>query len=159
MIMKKSMFFLFLTVIFVGCKPKQAVTNTKLDTKLEVAIKGNWTVTSVTYPGSDYIKVNSFDLADSKCFVGSTWKFISNNNKGEMALTNATCTSFSSPITWYINKEGNFVMKIINDTKAKKVLEGYILTIANSTENSFQLMDKVNVGGQLVNVTYQFSRN
>ncbi len=146
-------------VFFVGCKPKQTVTNTKLDTKSEVAIKGNWTVTSVTYPGSEYIKVNSFDLADSKCFVGSTWKFISNNNKGEMALTNASCTAFSSPITCYINKDGNFVMKIINDTKAKKVLEGYILTIANSTENSFQLMDKVNVGGQFVNVTYQFNRN
>ena len=146
-------------VFFVGCKPKQTVTNTKLDTKSEVAIKGNWTITAVTFPGSEYIKINSFDLADSKCFVGSTWKFISNNNKGEMSLTNASCTAFSSPITWYINKDGNFVMKIINDTKAKKVLEGYILTIANSTENSFQLMDKVNVGGQFVNVTYQFNRN
>jgi len=150
---------LFLAVIFIGCKPKQTVTNTKLDTKTEVAIKGNWTITSVTFPGSDYIKVNSFDLADSKCFVGSTWKFISNNNKGEMALANASCTAFSSPITWYINKDGNFVMKIINDTKAKKVLEGYVLTIANATESGFQLIDKVNVGGQYVNVTYQFNRN
>ncbi|WP_396170959.1 hypothetical protein [Flavobacterium sp.] len=157
--MKKSVMLLFLAVLFIGCKPKQTVTNTKLDTKSEVAIKGNWTITSVTFPGSDYIKVNSFDIADSKCFVGSTWKFISNNNKGEMALSNASCTAFSSPITWYINKDGNFVMKIINETKAKKVLEGYILTIANSTESGFQLIDKVNVGGQYVNVTYQFSRN
>lgn len=157
--MKKSFILLLLMVLFVGCKPKQTVTNTKLDTKSEVAIKGNWTITEVTFPGSEYIKVNSFDLADSKCFVGSTWKFISNNNKGEMVLNNASCTAFSSPITWYINKDGNFVMKIINDTKAKKVLEGYILIISNSTENSFQLMDKVNVGGQYVNVTYQFNRN
>lgn len=157
--MKKSFILLLLMVLFVGCKPKQTVTNTKLDTKSEVAIKGNWTITEVTFPGSEYIKVNSFDLADSKCFVGSTWKFISNNNKGEMVLNNASCTAFSSPITWYINKDGNFVMKIINDTKAKKVLEGYILTISNSTENSFQLLDKVNVGGQYVNVTYQFNRN
>ena len=150
---------LFLVVLIIGCKPKQTVTNTKLDTKSEVAIKGNWTITSVIFPGSEYIKVNSFDIADSKCFVGSTWKFISNNNKGEMALANASCTAFSSPITWYINKDGNFVMKIINDAKAKKVLEGYVLTIANSTESGFQLIDKVNVGGQYVNVTYQFSRN
>ena len=157
--MKKSVMLLFLVVLFIGCKPKQTVTNTKLDTKSEVAIKGNWTITSVIFPGSEYIKVNSFDIADSKCFVGSTWKFISNNNKGEMALSNASCTAFSSPITWYINKDGNFVMKIINETKAKKVLEGYILTIANSTESGFQLIDKVNVGGQYVNVTYQFSRN
>jgi hypothetical protein len=103
--------------------------------------------------------VNAFDLADSKCFVGSTWKFISNNNKGEMTLNDATCTSFTSPITWYINKDGNFVMKIINNLKAKKVLEGYVLTIANSTDSSFQLIDKINVGGQFVNVVYQFTRN
>jgi hypothetical protein len=157
--MKKTVILLLLAVIFFGCKPKQTIVNTRLDTKSEVAIKGNWTITSVSFPGSDYIKVNSFDLADSKCFVGSTWKFISNNNKGEMALTSASCTAFSSPITWYINKEGNLVMKIINGTKAKKVLEGFILTIANSTETGFQLIDKVNVGGQFVNVVYQFNKN
>ena len=50
-------------------------------------------------------------------------------------------------------------MKIINDSKAKKVLEGYLLTIANSTETGFQLVDKVNVGGQYVNVVYQFNKN
>lgn len=159
MIMKKGLILLLLAVVFIGCKPKQTVTSTKLDNKSEVAIKGNWTISSVTYPGSDYIKVTSFEIADSKCFVGSTWKFISNNNKGEMALTNSSCTSFSSPITWYINKDGNFVMKIINETKAKKVLDGYILTVANQTETSFQLIDKANVGGKIIDVVYQFQRN
>lgn len=157
--MKKSVILVLLTIIFVGCKPQQTVTSTKLDNKSEVAIKGNWSIVSVTYPGSDYIKMTSFDIADSKCFVGSTWKFISNNNKGEMALTNSSCTAFSSPITWYINKDGNFVMKITNGTKAKKVLDGYILTIANQTATSFQLIDKVDVGGQIVNAVYQFQRN
>lgn len=157
--MKKSIILFLLTILFVGCKPQQSVTSTKLDNKSEVAIKGNWTIVSVNYPGSDYIKMTSFDLADSKCFVGSTWKFISNDNKGTMALTASNCPTFSSPITWYINKEGNFVMKITNGTKAKKVLDGYILTIANQTENSFQLIDKVDVGGQMVNAVYQFQRN
>ncbi len=157
--MKKSVILVLLTIVFVGCKPQQTVTSTKLDNKSEVAIKGNWSIVSVTYPGSDYIKMTSFDIADSKCFVGSTWKFISNNNKGEMALTNSSCTAFSSPITWYINKDGNFVMKITNGTKARKVLDGYILTIANQTATSFQLIDKVDVGGQMVNAVYQFQRN
>jgi hypothetical protein len=76
-----------------------------------------------------------------------------------MAFNNSSCTSFSSPITWYINKDGNFVMKIINETKAKKVAEGYILTVANQTETSFQLIDKANVGGKLIDVVYQFQRN
>lgn len=157
--MKKSIILLLLAVAFIGCKPKQTVTNTKLDKKTEVALKGNWTLNAVTYPGSDYIKVTSFDIADSKCFVGSTWKFISNNNKGDMALNSSSCTSFSSPITWYINKDGQFVMKIINETKSKKVLEGYVLTVTNLTENSFHLVDKVNVGGKMIDVVYQFQRN
>ena len=157
--MKKSIILLLITISFVGCKPKQTVVDTKLDHKSEVAIKGDWIIISVTYPGSEYIKMTSFEIADSKCFVGSTWKFISNNNKGDMALTSTNCTAFSSPITWYINKEGNFVMKITNGTKAKKVLDGYILTVANQTETSFQLIDKVNVGGKMVDVVYQFQKN
>ncbi len=157
--MKKSVILLLLAITFVGCKPQQTVTSTKLDNKSEVGIKGNWSIVSVTYPGSDYIKMTSFDIADSKCFVGSTWNFISNNNKGDMTLKGANCDPFSSPITWYINKDGNFVMKITNGTKAKKVLDGYILTIANQTATSFQLIDKVNVGGQIVNAVYQFQKN
>ena len=157
--MKKIITILLLTIVFISCKPKQTVTNTKLDMRLEVAIKGNWTINSVNYPGSEYIKVTSFEIADSKCFVGSNWKFISNNNKGDMALNSPTCTSFNSPITWYINKDGNFVIKILNETNAKKVLDGYVLKVANQTENSFQLIDKVNIGGKMIDVVYQFQRN
>lgn len=122
-------------------------------------MKGNWTIGSVTYPGSDYIKVTSFDIADSKCFVGSNWHFISNNNKGDMALTSSKCTAFSSSITWFVNRENQFVLKILNDTKSKKVLDGYVLGVANQTETSFQLIDKINVGGKIVDVVYQFNKN
>lgn len=154
--MKKSIILILLAVFVIGCK-SQSVTNTKEDSKSESGIKGSWTISSVTYPGSDYIKVTSFDIADSKCFVGSTWNFIANNNKGDFTLTK--CNQFSSPITWFINKEGNFVMKILNEnTKAKKVTEGYVFTFGNKTENGFQLIDKVNVGGKIVDVVYQFQK-
>ena len=135
------------------------VTNTNIDRKSQVGIKGNWVISSVTYPGSEYIKVNSFQIADSKCFEGSTWKFISNNNKGNMALTKAGCTSFSSPITWFVNKEGQFVLKVLDaGIKAKKVRDGYILNVANQTETSFQLIDKIDVGGKMTDVVYQFQK-
>jgi len=158
-IMKKGLILFLLAVVFVGCKPKQTVTSTKLNNKAEFAIKGDWVITSVTYPGSDYIKIMSFGLADSKCFVGSTWKFVSNNNKGEMTFNNSTCDPYSSPFTWYINDEGNFVMKIINNAKAKKVLDGYILTVANLSGKSFQLIDKAKVGGKTIEIVYEFEKS
>ncbi|HEX5743556.1 MAG TPA: hypothetical protein VFY09_06615 [Flavobacteriaceae bacterium] len=154
--MKNTIFFAVLLLFVLGCKTQQA---TQLDNKTESMIKGNWTITAVIFSGSDYFKVTSFELADSNCFVGSTWKFVSNNNKGEMKLNAEECPSFASPITWFINKEGNFVMKILNNEKAKKVNEGYILKVANLTENSFELIDKINVAGQWKDLTYQFEKN
>ena len=156
--MKKIILVSLVSLLIFSCKSSNSATSTKLDTTSEVAIKGNWTISSVTYPGSDVIKVTSFDLADSKCFIGSTWKFISNNNKGIMTLNSQKCTSYSTPITWFINKEGQFVMKILDEAKAKTVKSGYVLRVANQTETSFQLIDHINVGSKPTDVVYQFQR-
>jgi len=164
--MKKIIFLCMIATLVFACKSASssaATTDTTLSTKLDrptqVAIKGNWIVTSVTYAGSDYIKVNSFDIADSKCFIGSNWNFISNNNKGTMTLNSASCPAFSSPIVWSINKQGLFVLKIVEaGTKSKNVKEGYLLKVAGLTESSFQLVDNISVGGKTVDVIYQFQR-
>jgi hypothetical protein len=156
--MRKLMFLSTLALFFVSCKSK-SVTNTAVDNKTERMMKGDWVISSVTYPGSDFIKVQSFNLADSQCFEGSNWKFISNNNKGDMALTKPDCPSFSSPISWFVNKDGQFVLKVLNaGEKAKKVRDGYILVVANQTEYSFQLVDKITVGGKMTDVVYQFEK-
>lgn len=156
--MKKIITLTIVAILLFACK-STSVTSTKLDKSSQVAIKGDWKITSVTYPGSDYLAVNSFQVADSKCFVGSTWNFISNNNKGSMSLTKAGCPAFSSAIVWSINKEGVFVLKILDaGIKSKKVTEGYLLNFTNLTKTSFQLIDKINVGGQNKEVTYQFEK-
>jgi len=156
--MKKLFLLAVLAITFASCKSTSA-TNTKLDNKTERLMKGNWVISSVSYPGSEYIKVTSFQLADSKCFEGSTWKFVSNNNKGDMALTNPSCAGFSSPITWFVNKDGQFVLKVLSaGEKAKKVRDGYVLNVANQTESSFQLIDKIDVGGKMTDVVYQFQK-
>ena len=156
--MKKLLLLSLLALFFVGCKTT-SVGNTKLDTSSQVDLKGNWRVSSVTYPGSEYIKVNSFDIADSQCFVGSTWNFISNNNKGTLTLNNSNCSAYTSPITWYINKEGQFVLKVLDEgLKSKKVKTGYFLGVENQSENSFQLVDKINGGNNPTKVVYQFEK-
>lgn len=157
--MRKAFFIVALVILISGCK-STSITNSKLDRKSQVEIKGNWTLISVDYPSSDYIKINSFQITDSNCFVGSTWKFISNNNKGEFTLNNSSCSTFSSAITWFINDEGQFVLKILDaGLKAKKVRNGFVLTIANQSQTQFQLIDKVDIGGKMTSVIYQFQKN
>ena len=156
--MKKIVIVMLLVGLVIGCKSKSA-TSTKLDNKTEVALKGNWKISSVTYPGSEYIKVTSFAIEDSKCFVESEWNFISNNNKGSMALKKSGCSAYGTVITWYVNKEGYMVLKFLDDgLKSKKVKEGYIVKLSNVSENTFQLVDQINVGGKLTDVIYQFQR-
>ncbi len=162
----KKLSLLFLLLVFaVACKSTSSapaaepVASTKLDKSSQVAIKGNWKISSVSYPGSNYFKVDSFGIADSQCFVGSTWNFISNNNKGNMSLTKSDCPTFSSPIVWSIKKDGLFVLKIVEaGVKSKTVTQGYLLTVANQTETSFQLIDNIDVGGQQKDIMYQFEK-
>jgi len=167
--MRKILLICAMAILVFACKsastapaapePVSNAPMTKLDKTTQVGIKGNWQITNVTYPGSDYIKVNSFNLADSKCFIGSTWNFISNNNKGTMTLNSSSCTAFTSAITWYVNKEGQFVLKILDEgLKSKKVKTGFVLGLRNQTESSFELIDKINVGNSPTDVVYQFQR-
>lgn len=152
----KSVLIFGLFFLIVSCKTNPV---TKLDNKTAVGLKGNWKLTSVSYPNSSYIKINSFGVADSQCFEASEWRFVSNNNEGEMALKKPGCPSFSSEITWYVNQEGNLVLKFIGaDAKAKRVKEGYILKVANLTENSFELLDNVEVAGKITTLVYEFNR-
>ena len=158
--MKRFLAIFLLSIIVTSCKSTSTVTSTKLDNKKEVMLKGDWTITSVDYTGKEYFNVNSFNIGDSKCLIGSHWNFISNNNKGQMSLNNPStnCLEFSSPITWYVNKEDKFVLKIINNHKAKDVSDGYILDLRDITESSFILVDKINVAGSVKDITYTFQR-
>lgn len=155
--MKKSFLLLLFLVSMMGCKSSPT---TQVDRKSDTALKGDWTITAVTYPGSNVIKVNSFQLADSQCFVGSNWRFISASNKGNMSINKGGCPFFESPITWFVNKEGNFTLKILDaGEKAKRVREGYVLRLSNLTDNSFQLIDRIDVGGKMTDIVYQFVKN
>lgn len=148
--MKKILFLSLFAIMLGACS--------SLDNKSQTGLKGNWTISQVSYPGSEYIKVNSFDIADSKCLEGSSWRFVSNNNQGTMSLNKAGCPSFSSPIVWTITKEGSFTLKITEGDKAKRVSQGYVLQLRNQTESTFQLVDNVSVGGKNVEVVYQFQK-
>lgn len=160
--MNKSLLILSLAVVLFAYKSssKTMKLSSKSDRTIQSGIKGNWQITQVSYPASDYIMVNSFQIADSKCFIGSAWNFIPDNNKGSLNLKKSgKCSSFSSPIVWNIDKYGEFDLKIVEvDIKSKKVTIGFSLKIANKTDTSFQLIDVINVGGHDKEITYQFEK-
>jgi len=157
--MKKLLLYTACAAILISCKNQTPAIKTNIDRKSNVAIKGNWRVKSVTYPGSDYIKVVSFNLADAQCFVGSTWNFIPNNDSGDMAVSKSGCPSITSKIKWYVNKDGQFVLKFLDEKiKSKNIKEGYVLKLLEQSTNSFKLSEGVDVGGKMVDVVYLFEK-
>lgn len=152
--MKKVLTIGLMALFVVSCKPT-------MDSKSQVGLKGNWTLTKVDHIGGDFVKVNSFDIADTKCFVGSQWKFVSNNNSGVITMNGGgDCPTFENNIKWTISPSGDFNFKFIDEgVKAKHVSTGYSMKVRNQSETSFQLVDKVYSGGQSYDITYQFSRN
>lgn len=93
--MKKLLLFSLILIAF-GCKTPEA---NKLDTSTQRALRGDFQIVSVSYPGSDVIKVNAFELADSQCFVGTRWKFVANNNSGNFTMDGGgNCPSYETKI-------------------------------------------------------------
>lgn len=50
--MKKIILISFLSVLFLSCKSTNSATSTKIDSQSQTAIKGEWVISSVNYPGS-----------------------------------------------------------------------------------------------------------
>ena len=156
--MKKFLLAGVMALFAISCSSVKQAETAQTQRSEVLKLKGDWQITSVNYEKG--YKIKPFDEgADAQCFVGSQWKFVSNNNKGNMALTKANCVAFSSPITWFVNDKGQFVLKVLDaGIKAKKVRDGYVLNLANQTATSFQLIDKIDVGGKMTDVVYQFQK-
>lgn len=152
--MKKLVLFGAMALAVASCKPT-------MDTKSQVGIKGNWTLTDVKHVGGEFVKVNSFNIADAQCFIGSQWKFVSNNNTGVVELTKGgDCPSFASDFKWTVTPNGNFEFKFVDEgVKAKNVTTGYSLRVKNQTATTFDLVDKFYASGQSYDVTYRFTKN
>lgn len=122
-------------------------------------LKGDWEITSVDYDKNYSVK--PFDEgADAKCFVGSHWRLIPNNWSGSYTLNGGgACPSVIQPIKFEVVNGNEFKFKkLLEDTKAKSVTQGYSLNLISQTTDSFSLEQNVPSGGQNVRIVYNFAR-
>jgi hypothetical protein len=146
--MKKLVLLVFGSILLASCAAKA-----------QVGLKGNWQISNVSYSGSNMFNVKSFQIADAKCFEGSTWRFISNNNTGTMSLNKAGCPAVDGDFKWTITPQQQFTLKFVGEgEKAKNVTAGFYLQVRNQSENQFQLVDQVNIAGRPTEVVYTFNR-
>ena len=57
------------------------------------AIKGEWTLQSITYSEQGKFDVTLLNDTSKECFEGSTWKFVPNNNRGHYTINAGGCST------------------------------------------------------------------
>ncbi|ANI90294.1 hypothetical protein A9P82_13925 [Arachidicoccus ginsenosidimutans] len=151
-----------------------------------VQLNGNYVVTNVSVSGVDTassthketfddagntsatiltkvkLETTVFDDVTPNCFIGSTWKLPHNGMGTYTIQNNGDCYAGTRNIVWSVRTDQNgqkiFQLKILNGQKAKKVTEGYILSIVNTSQDGFTLESPVTVDGQTAYVYYDFAR-
>ena len=144
------------TLFAVSCSSAKQSQNPRADF---MKLKGSWEISSVDY--DKQYKIKPFDEgADAKCFVGSQWNLVPNNNTGSYALAGGgDCPTITRAIKFDVNSEKQFSFKVIDaGVKAKNVTAGYVLDFQNQTPTTFTLVQNVPFEGKILKVYYNFTK-
>ena len=123
-------------------------------------LKGKWQISSIIYDDKKF-KIKPFDEGvDIKCFEKSIWKLVPNNDSGSYTVIgNDNCPSITQNIIFEITKNEEFrFKKLIQNVKAKNIIDGYVLQLENHQENSFTLIQSIPFEGEILKVYYNFEK-
>lgn len=152
----KHIIVVILFSVFVSCGSSKIVKESRK------TLKGNWTLTEVTYDRPGTYNVNLFNDASEECMEGSSWRFIPNNNFGNYTLSGINCDSETRYFVWSVDEsEGNQTNYDIlvkpTDAKMKSATNaGFRVNLAYLSEEQLQMTQTVNVEGVPFKITMNF---
>ncbi len=142
----------------IGCKSTQPIR------QAERTLKGNWTLTNVSYSRPGKFNVKLYNDAGSDCFENSVWAFVPNNNTGTYQFTNSGCDQTLKNVKWTIpipdGDSYSFLMKPL--TVKKKSIEGnkgFRTGLNTLTETTMVWTQKLQFEGQPFTITMNFAKN
>lgn len=152
--------FVLLANIFSCSVSKQA-------NSMKSKINGNWMLQTITTEGiTGKVTAQIFNEASFKCFVGSSWKFSSNNSLGSYNInaSGTECGSISRAIRWSVYEPKGaareFQFKRLDEKRnPMDGDEGFRLEIADLTTTSMQLKSHIIFEGKPAAYVYNFVKN
>lgn len=160
-LMKKIALLIVVTTFLASCGA------TKVERQAQKTLKGEWTLTKITYPDSQGVfTVNLLQDASASCFVGSTWSFIPNNNHGAYTITDGTCQTGKRNFIFDVIETSpdsglfDFTLKPVADGEnPRKATTGYRMNLSYLSGAVMTWEQMVRVDGDLFTVQLHFSRN
>ena len=127
-------------------------------------IKGYWNLDNIEYSEAGTFTVKLLNDTSRECFVGSEWRFISNNNEGSYTIDNSNCPSGKRDFIFTIqevNKENGLFDFLLKPTDAKHKSAdgtGFRLKLARLSDSSMRWEQTVSLEGKPFTISMNFSK-
>lgn len=154
----KRVILLFLAIGLISCGSSKTLRNTK------TAIKGSWTLNSITYDKAGKYNVTLLNDTSKDCFEGSTWQFVPNNNTGSYTINESSCSTGLRNFIFTIQEENaesglyDFMLKPTNEKYKSDTNLGFRLNLKSLSETSMQWQQTIVVDGEPFNITMNFNK-
>lgn len=154
----KKIALILLTLSFIACGGSKTVRTSKK------VIKGDWTLSSITYSKAGTYNVTLLNDENKECFENSTWNFIPNNNTGTYTINGVGCSSGERNFIFTIDEVDeqtglyNFLLKP-TDAKGKSMTnQGFRLKLVSISETLMQWEQTVSVDGAPFVISMNFDK-
>ena len=156
--MKKLALSIGIILMILSCGISKTVRDSKK------VIKGEWTLSSITYSTAGKYNVTLLNDTSKDCFEGSTWQFIPNNNTGTYTINETSCSTGPRNFVFTIqevNKETglyDFLLKPTNEKQKSDTNQGFRLSLTSLTDTIMQWQQTVSVDGKPFIITMNFNK-
>ena len=143
----KKIILIFLAIGIVSCGASKTVRDSKK------SIKGDWTLSTITYSKTGKYNVTLLNDTSKDCFEGSTWEFIPNNNTGTYSINESSCSTGVRNFVFTIQEVNaetglyDFLFKPTNQKNKSENNQGFRLKLSALSETDMQWQQTVSVDG------------
>lgn len=154
----KRIILLIFAISLVSCGSSKTVRDSKS------AIKGSWTLNSISYDKVGKYNVTLLNDTSKDCFEGSTWQFVPNNNTGTYTINESSCSTGIRHFIFTIEEKNaetgiyDFMLKPTNENYKSDTNQGFRLNLKSLSETSMQWQQTVIVDGGSFIITMNFNK-
>lgn len=154
----KKIILIFLAIGIVSCGASKTVRDSKK------SIKGDWTLSSITYSKTGKYNVTLLNDTSKDCFEGSTWEFIPNNNTGTYTINESSCSTGVRNFVFTIQEVNaetglyDFLLKPTNQKNKSENNQGFRLKLSALSETDMQWQQTISVDGIPFMINMNFTK-
>lgn len=162
--MKKITILLF-SVLLTACSTSSKVAKPRETRVANKSIKGEWTLSSITYNQTGKFDITLLNDTSKECFEGSHWKFVPNNFRGTYTITQNGCATgerYFIFVVQQINKESgyyDFLLKPTDENYKSETNQGVRLNLAYLSEERMTWQQTLQVEGKPFIISMEFTKN